>query len=192
MPNKTTTKYAVLSRGSFGRKFTHFFGVQFSKTSKCVGVQKRTNMRYVRTISTIAITPSTITSTISISAHTIRTCAHTGSTSVSTFAIQYQQVLATKYHVSFLFESSCMLTAHSPSPLAKIKIKMNIHTHKPKLNQSKVFLKSWHCQNQFDTQFILVTTATTGDGVLFSSWRTFFHRERKRNCFEQSLSGKNI
>ena len=38
--------YAVLSRDRFCRKFTHFFGVQFSKASKCVGVQKWTNMRY--------------------------------------------------------------------------------------------------------------------------------------------------
>ena len=38
--------YAVLSRDRFCRKFMHFFGVQFSKASKCVGVQKWTNMRY--------------------------------------------------------------------------------------------------------------------------------------------------
>ena len=28
------------------RKFAHFFGVQFSNASKCIGVQIRTNMRY--------------------------------------------------------------------------------------------------------------------------------------------------
>ena len=39
--------YAVLSRDRFCRKFTHFFIVQFSKASECVGVQKWTNMRYV-------------------------------------------------------------------------------------------------------------------------------------------------
>ena len=32
-------------------------------------------------------------------------------------------------------------------------------------------------------QLILVTTATTGGSVLFSSRRTFFLRERKRDCF---------
>ena len=33
-------------------------------------------------------------------------------------------------------------------------------------------------------EHVLVTTATTGSGVLFfSSWRTFFPRERGRDCF---------
>ena len=52
--NKKISKiliYAVLSRGSFCCEFTHFFGVQFSKASKCVGVQKRTNKRYGTVIS---------------------------------------------------------------------------------------------------------------------------------------------
>ena len=30
---------------------------------------------------------------------------------------------------------------------------------------------------------IIVTTATTGGGVPFSSRRTFFHREREMDCF---------
>ena len=33
---------------------------------------------------------------------------------------------------------------------------------------------------------ILVSTATTGGGVLFSSWY-LFHRERDKDCFQQSL-----
>ena len=33
---------------------------------------------------------------------------------------------------------------------------------------------------------------TNGVGVLFSSRRTFFHRERERDCFEQSLFRLNI
>ena len=38
---------AVLSHDCFCREFTYFFGIQFSKASKCVGVHKRKNMRYV-------------------------------------------------------------------------------------------------------------------------------------------------
>ena len=38
-----------------------------------------------------------------------------------------------------------------------------------------------------ETYLIFVTTATTGGGVPFSSRRTFFHRERERDCFQQSL-----
>merc|ERR1712090_96023 len=34
---------------------------------------------------------------------------------------------------------------------------------------------------------ILVSTATTGGGILFSSRCTFFHRERDKDCFQQSL-----
>ena len=33
------------------------------------------------------------------------------------------------------------------------------------------------------TYLIIVTTATTGGGVPFSSRRTFFHREREMDCF---------
>ena len=42
-------------------------------------------------------------------------------------------------------------------------------------------------ENTFDTYLIFVTNATNGVGVLFSSRCTFFHRERERDCFEQSL-----
>ena len=34
-----------------------------------------------------------------------------------------------------------------------------------------------------DAYLIIVTTATTGGGVPFSSRRTFFHREREMDCF---------
>ena len=38
-----------------------------------------------------------------------------------------------------------------------------------------------------DAYLIIVTTATTGGGVPFSSRRTSFHRERKMDCFQESL-----
>ena len=41
--------------------------------------------------------------------------------------------------------------------------------------------KKFGCWSQ--THLIIVTTPTTWGGVPFSSWRTFFHRERDRNCF---------
>jgi len=46
------------------------------------------------------------------------------------------------------------------------------------------------CQdtNQSQSQLIIVSYACYGVGVLFSSRRTFFQRERKRDCFEPSQS----
>merc|ERR1712148_141945 len=38
-----------------------------------------------------------------------------------------------------------------------------------------------------DSYLILVHHRTTGGGVLFSSRCTFFHRERDKDCFQQSL-----
>ena len=43
-------------------------------------------------------------------------------------------------------------------------------------------LDLWRCLYLSFAQLILVTTATTGGGVLFSSQRTFFLRERERDC----------
>ena len=45
----------------------------------------------------------------------------------------------------------------------------------------------WCDHHWLEPYLILVTTATTGGGVPFSSRRTFFHRERERDCFHQSL-----
>ena len=48
--------------------------------------------------------------------------------------------------------------------------------------------KKW-IQPSLITYLILVSTASTGGGVLFSSRRTFFHREHGRYCFRKVYSG---
>ena len=58
------------------------------------------------------------------------------------------------------------------------------------LKQGNVNLKwyhhRWRCSianTSSDPYLIIVTTLTTWGGVLFSSRRTFSHRERERDCF---------
>ena len=64
-----------------------------------------------------------------------------------------------------------------------------LHLHKGGQNS---FYSSSPSSLPSSPYLIFVSNATNGVGVLFLSRCTFFHRERERDCFEQSLFRPNI
>ena len=70
------------------------------------------------------------------------------------------------------------------SPMLKTKDKPYFADAFPYLMLSRFFLTQFLSKYPY---LIIVSNACNGVGVLFSSRRTFFQGERKRDCFKQSL-----